>query len=571
MPLSRAAFLWLWLGAPWLFGATYYVDCAAGDDGDSGREPAAAWRTLERIARAELVPGDSLLLKRGSVCEGSVAPRGSGTAGNPITIGAYGEGAMPVVQAGGREAAIQLANQHDWEIRGLEATGSTEYGIHVSGSGLARIRLIDCVIHGVNSAGKMNAKTSGLVVIDGELEDIAVDGVTAYDTNRWAGIIVQGRRGSRQVAVRNSVVHNVHGDGIVLYALSGGVIERSAAWYTGLEPSYSIGTPNSIWTWACAHCVVRETEGFYSDSPSVDGGVYDIDWGDSDNLVENNYGHDSQAYCVSVFGANSVTTASEVRGNVCAGNGRSPRAALRHGDVFVYTWDKGSIDGVRIHDNTLLWNPPIDSPVLKIDAEFTGSGVNRFDHNLIEAGAEWMLDASTAKMSLDANRYVVPGAAWWIWNGARFDGLAAFQKGTGQESAGSATNGGPANNGAPPQPAPPELASLQGAWKPPAGQYALAAFLDSSPDSRAESVVLRSAAAQYGKHALRTIVISQAPPPREWAIQGIDWLKGSPPKARLPLTFLVNSGGRVLYRWEGYAPAKAVVFAVRKLCGVPGM
>ena len=496
------------------------MDCAAGDDHASGRDPASAWRTLGKPNQTEFAPGDAIHLKRGATCEGTLSPKGSGAAGNPITLGAYGAGAMPVVKADGQEAAVRLTDQHDWEIRDIEATGSTEYGVHVTGTGLARLRLIDCVIHGVNSTAKMTAKTSGLVVFDGELEDVAVDGVTAYDTNRWAGIILQGRRGSRSVVVRNSTVHNVYGDGIVLYALREGLIERSAAWYTGLEPSYSIGTPNSIWTWSCANCVVRETEGFYSDSPGVDGGVYDIDWGDSANLVENNYGHDSQAYCVSVFGANSVTTASDVRGNVCAGNGRSPRAALRHGDVFVYTWDKGALDGVRIHDNTLLWDPPIDSPVLKVDADFSGNGANSFDHNLIESSVPWMVEASTGGLTLDANRYVTPDDA----------GLRSAPK---------------------PQPLAPELAAAAIDWKALSGHYALIGFLDASPDSRGEAVVLQSAAVQYGR-VLKTLTLP-------------------PSGAKTPLTFLIDPNGRMLYRWEGYAPAKEVIFAIRKLCGPQGM
>lgn len=193
------------------------------------------------------------------------------------------------------------------------------------------------MIHSVHSTDAMKTKMSGLVVFEASgkqiFRDIEIDGVTAYDTNRWSGIVVSGlgrglpRNGprSRDVVIRNSVVYRVYGDGIILFGVQNGVIERSAAWYTGMEPKYSIGTPNSIWTWTCADCIVRETEGFFSDSPGVDGGVYDIDWANDRNLVENNYGHDSQAYCVAVFGANGVTTASEIRGNVCAGTGRSPR------------------------------------------------------------------------------------------------------------------------------------------------------------------------------------------------------------------------------------------------------
>ena len=570
MRLHRVAVAAFLLDAISLFGASYYVDCGPGDDRADGRTPASAWRTLERVGQTEFAPGNALLLKRGSTCEGTLWPKGSGAAGKPITLGSYGSGPMPLVDAAHQEAAIKLLNQHDWEIRGIEATGSTEYGVHVSGTGLARLRLADSVIHGVFSAGKMNAKTSGLVVFDGELEDVAVDGVTAYDTNRWAGIILQGRQGSHNVAVRNSTVHNVYGDGIVLFAVRDGVIERSAAWYTGMEPSYSIGTPNSIWTWSCARCVVRETEGFYSDSPGVDGGVYDIDWGDSDNLVENNYGHDSQAYCVSVFGAGSTTTASEVRANVCVGNGRSPRAALHHGDVFVYTWNRGSLDGVHIHGNTFLWDPPIESPVLKIDAAFAGSGANSFDHNVIESAGPWMLDASTAKVSLDGNIYGHSGDALWIWKGARFEGLAAFQKGSGQEAQGSAVRADAGFWRPKPQPAGPELAAARVNWKATPGHYALISLLDSSPGSRGEAVVLRSAAAQYGR-ILNAVAVAAAPLPPEWSLEGVQVLVRGLPTGKRPLTSLVDPNGRVLYKWEGYAPAKDVIFAIRRLCGAPAM
>lgn len=522
--MRRTATAALLLWAPALFAADFYVDCAKGSDGASGRDPSSAWGALTKLNQTEFSPGDSIRLKQGTTCEGMLWPKGSGAPGRPITLEGYGEGARPIVNAKGQAAAIRLQNQHDWVIRGMEATGSDEYGVYVSGSGIQRVSLIDSTIHGVKSAGPMKAKTSGLVVFDGDLEDIVVDGVTAYDTNRWAGIILQGRGRPGRVAVRNSVVHHVYGDGIVLFALQDGVIEHSAAWYTGLEPSYSIGTPNSIWTWSCINCIVRETEGFFSDSPGVDGGVYDIDWGNSGNLVENNYGHDAQAYCVAVFGAGSVTSASEVRGNVCAGNGRSPRAALRHGDVFVYTWNRGSLDGVRIHDNTFLWDPPIDSPVLKVDAEFSGTGRNSFDHNVIASAVSRIADAATGKMALEANQNVSADSI-----------LRAPE----------------------PMPLPPDLAAYHIDWQALRGHYALVYSLDQSPESRSEGVVIESARLQYARKGLEL---------RDAASAG-----GSAPQYKAPRVLLLDPEGRMLYRWEGYAPAKEIVFALRKLLGPPAM
>ncbi|HYO83677.1 MAG TPA: hypothetical protein VES20_19905, partial [Bryobacteraceae bacterium] len=130
--------------------------------------------------------------------------------------------------------------------------------------------------------------------------------MTAYNTTQWAGIVVSGSSRTnrvRRVTVRNSIVHDIDGDGIILFSVDGGLIERSAAWLTGLQGRLTIGTPNGIWTWTCNKCIVRHTEGFWIDSPGIDGGVYDIDWGNDDNVVEQNYGHDAMGYCAAVFGA----------------------------------------------------------------------------------------------------------------------------------------------------------------------------------------------------------------------------------------------------------------------------
>jgi hypothetical protein len=235
-----------------------------------------------------------------------------------------------------------------------------------------------------------------------------IDGITAFNTTQWAGIIVNGygETGANRihnVTVRNSIVHHVAGDGIVLFSVEDGVIERSAAWLTGLQPVQTIGTPNAIWTWTCRRCVVRQTEGFFIDSPGVDGGVYDIDFGDDDNVVEDNYGHDAMGYCVAVFGAGRlVTTNSVVRGNLCVDNGRSPKLALRQGDLFVYTWDGGSLDGLRIENNILYWNPVIDAPAVVESADFTGTRPNVMTGNRVFTGVSQPI-RSSGTMTFDGN------------------------------------------------------------------------------------------------------------------------------------------------------------------------
>jgi hypothetical protein len=366
--------------------ADYHLDCAGGNDSQDGRAPARAWRNIGHANQQPLQAGDRLLLKRGTVCAGTLSPQGSGAPGRPIVLAAYGEGATPVVDGQGFDTAIRLWNQSHWLVTDVEARGSQVYGIFAGGDQgrIEGIELRDVVARDVH--GPLKTKNSGLIVVHATrqavLDGIVIDGALAERTTQWSGILVNGASGlrppgqeqSRRVTVRNSIVRDVWGDGIILFQLQDGRVERSAAWKTGMQPRQTIGTPNGIWTWRCERCVVSESESFWSDSPGVDGGAFDIDWGNSDNTVERSYGHDTLSYCIAVFGAGKgVTTNSVIRGNVCAGLGRSPRLARHHGAIHLYTWDGGSLDGVRIEDNIIEWHPQISEAVIRNEAVWRGA------------------------------------------------------------------------------------------------------------------------------------------------------------------------------------------------------
>lgn len=366
-----------------LAAADYHLDCASGDDAANGTSPATAWRTPARASRHVLQPGDRLLLKRGAACQGPLTPQGSGAPARPVVIEPYGTGPAPKIHAPGVPAAIALWNQSHIRLAGIEASGSTEFGVHVSGDQgiLAHIELRDLTVRDVH--GPVKKKNSGLVVVEARgtalFEDLVIDGVLAERTTQWAGIIVNGaaqakplaERRSRRITIRNSIARDVWGDGIILFQVENGLIERSAAWHTGMQPRQTVGTPNGLWTWRCLDCVVRQSESFWADSPGVDGGAFDIDWGNDRNTVEDSYGHDSLSYCIAVFGAaKRITTQSIIRNNVCAGNGRSPRLARHHGEVHLYTWDGGKIDGVLIENNLIEWSPPVPAPAIKDEADW---------------------------------------------------------------------------------------------------------------------------------------------------------------------------------------------------------
>jgi hypothetical protein len=92
-----------------------------------------------------------------------------------------------------------------------------------------------------------------------------VFGTSSHDTSQWAGIVIDGGhpplpRGAdgktlatlkaTDVVVRNSLVHDVTGDGIVLFRVRNGLLEGNVAWATGMRPAQEPqgpSNPNAIW------------------------------------------------------------------------------------------------------------------------------------------------------------------------------------------------------------------------------------------------------------------------------------------------------------------------------------
>jgi hypothetical protein len=485
----------------------FYIDCSASSAGDGSVEH--PWNSLVAAEAHTFSAGDRLALARGTVCEGSFAPKGSGAEGNLIRLTAYGHGARPRIVATGKDRqALLLFNQQYWQIDSLDISGGNHYGIFVSGDKgtMHHIYLKNLFVHDVYG-GEFKNKDNGLVVVgpsgrDAVFNDIVVEGVEAAHTNQWAGILIGGGNYAwapdaplnNHITVRNSSVQDVYGDGIILFRDSNGLIETSTAWETGMEPTETTGTPNAIWTWTCTDCTVRDNEAFLTDSPGIDGGAYDIDWDNTRNTVERNYAHDTQGYCLAVFAAGYVTSESLVRDNLCIDNGLSPRLSVLQGAVYLHTWNDGALRGLRMEHNTIVWNPPVSSAAAIVDDAGTGQAPIRFSGNRIESAATNFYRVSTP-FAPSANTYVYTGA-----------GEAEFTLGDKKNVALAALQSVNFEQGS----------TLQESVAP--SKTAAALRLDASIDftldgdglltsgARAQLMVLRSLAAQYGPAALDVTV-----------------------------------------------------------------
>ena len=77
--------------------ATFFVSQSQGNDANTGLAQNVPWKTLNRVLAQSLNPGDTVLLRRGDAWRESLIVNRSGTQLNPITFGAYGTGALPLL------------------------------------------------------------------------------------------------------------------------------------------------------------------------------------------------------------------------------------------------------------------------------------------------------------------------------------------------------------------------------------------------------------------------------------------------------------------------------------------
>lgn len=538
----------------WATPRTYYVDCGSASSAGDGTLQAPL-RSLDAVNALALVAGDSVLFQRGSVCLGALYPQGSGTEAAPIRIAAYGEGALPrIVAAPHDAAALRLTHQEFWEIQSLDLSGGTTYGVlmETDSGTMHHLVLRDLRVHDVR--GPLQRKESGLVVIHasgvrGRFDDVDIDGVQAFDTTLWSGIFVSD---AAHVWIHNAVVHDVQGDGIVVFRSHDAVISRSVAWHTGMQHQQTIGTPNAIWTWRCTDCMVQDNEAFLADSPGIDGGAFDIDYGNTRNTVQRNFGHDTAGYCVSVFAAFGPTTDSIVVGNLCLNNGMSPHLAQRQGAILLMSWQGGSLDGVDIRYNQIDWRPPGDTPAIQRGSELHASRV-RLQTNVV-----WSTGISFVAPELpyqgDRNRYFVESPA---------DVHEAMQRLSLLPEKNSVVEDATGHD-------PLDRLPLSGAWQ-------LVAELTSQPDdmelNRSTLVALHSAALQYG-HAGLTVRLQCAAPVAALAQDeglpqdGVVIQPSSEPKGGFSVK-LIAPGGAVARVWTDYPNPVELGLALRQTVGPP--
>lgn len=274
----------------------YYVDAVNGNDENDGHSIGTAWKTLEKVNSHTFEAGESILLRSGGVWEGQLWPKGSGTEGNPIKIGSYGEGERPVINGAGVLNAVYLENQEYWEIADLEVTNisnseDAREGIKVTADitdrFLSHIVIKNCYVHDVT--GTMSRKDTGGIFVTGNYNGVLIENNTVRDVYR-TGIL---SRAKRNVVIRNNMVDSIGGDGI---QVGGGsmspLIEYNVA--KDCYNRYTAGEYNvAIWPYDTNDAVLQYNEAYLTHN-TLDGQGFDCDYMCNGTIFQYNYSHDNE-------------------------------------------------------------------------------------------------------------------------------------------------------------------------------------------------------------------------------------------------------------------------------------
>lgn len=150
--------------------ATYYVDATLGNNSNNGTATTTAWQTLAKVNAVTFTAGDTILFKRGETFVGNIVVGQSGTSGNPITFGAYGNGARPIINATTTNHGIDIrTNKSYLSILGLEIRNATLNQILLS-SGVSNVTISDMVLYG--------GASSGVNLSSGAFSDITISSTT---------------------------------------------------------------------------------------------------------------------------------------------------------------------------------------------------------------------------------------------------------------------------------------------------------------------------------------------------------------------------------------------------------
>ncbi|MEZ5573721.1 MAG: right-handed parallel beta-helix repeat-containing protein [Halioglobus sp.] len=400
-------------GSESVTGVSYYIDCDATTPSEGTID--APWSDFEAANSITLGPGDRLLLRRGTTCNGMLKPQGSGSSDNRILIGAYGEGPLPHIDAmGTNTAALYIEDMSHVMVKDLELTNpgnldEPHRGLYLTAveAVVTNIEIRELYIHDVTGLVKFSGtgKSGGAIIgrplggPEAKFDDVLIENNRIEDVGR-SGIFFSGSsaknrplaaepwpEGGSGIIIRGNKLKRLQGDAIVALATSGAVIEDNVVSvgnlagkdYASPERNCSAG----IWTWNANNTLIQRNEvsGYrFGQSPTdgCDGTGFDVDNQQDGTIIQYNYSHDNEGGFV-LLCSDDLPHRAEVRYNLSIDDGKVINASPCKFPTI------GTFDGIRVYNNTFVQAYPHTALELTVLKKLGNAGDFQFANNIVYA------------------------------------------------------------------------------------------------------------------------------------------------------------------------------------------
>lgn len=361
------------LFVPRTVAATFYIDSATGDDGNTGLAANDAWATLAPVNAMLFIPGDQILFKTETSYTGQLKPQGSGTAANPIIIDMYDTGAKPRIDGQGNvNPTLYLYNVEYYEVSNLEITnlgvsalnGRMGVRVHTNNFGTVHgIKLKDLYIHDVNgtlihangggtgiklSNQGLTSRFDGLLIENCYLARIDRNGIGTGGYNASRDVWYP----SLNVVIRGNLLEDIGGDGILISTCDGAIVEYNTVRDAGQRIPQGEAAAG-IWPWSSDNTVIQYNEVSGMRGP-WDAQGFDSDLNCENTLIQYNYSHDNMGGFLLICSPGDVTlpdnigcNGTVVRYNISVNDGFQPTVISPTFHI------SGSVRDTKIYNNTI--------------------------------------------------------------------------------------------------------------------------------------------------------------------------------------------------------------------------
>lgn len=295
-------------------GTTYYVDSINGSDDNSGTSESSPWKTTAKASSAEYTPGDKILFKAGGYFTGTFTANGSGTAENPITVGAYGDVASlgkPALTVEGENAVIRINDVSFWTVSGLDISAPDGMGIYITCEKALMNGIIieNCSMHDIfnqrsdTQVKHLHASIGIYTVGSGLLSDVILRNIDINncgygvwsDGNNieypWANeyYVSPEESYAQNLLYENITMNNIYYDGFAIGSVNNLTIRNCALINTSLyEDFYTAPT----WMHHAKNVLIENCE-IAGATNAMDGMALDFDGWTTDSTYQYIYSHDN--------------------------------------------------------------------------------------------------------------------------------------------------------------------------------------------------------------------------------------------------------------------------------------